>query len=119
MSWHSSRTIPLLLTAAGLWSVGLTAALRGILGDGAYLVGGLLLGATTLVAVLASLPPRPWWVAAAFVVVGLLGLVNLLGMLTIGILMLPATVALATAVVLMRERLTPASPAAGARADSM
>jgi hypothetical protein len=54
--------------------------------------------------------PRVRPVATAFVVVAVLGLVNLLAMLSIGIFVLPATGALAAAVRLMPAGTVPASP---------
>lgn len=79
-------------------------------GRGGYVLACLPLVATILVGVLATLRPRPGPVVAAFVVVGVLGVFNLLAMLTIGIFFVPATAALAVAVAVMLARAAAAAP---------
>jgi hypothetical protein len=111
----TGRLVALFLTVAGVWSVGLVVVFADeVERDGGYVVAGVPLVATALVAVLAALAallrPRAWPVVVAFVVVGPLGCVNLLAMLTIGIFFIPATGALAAAVLLMLTRATPVSP---------
>lgn len=106
----TTRTIALSLTFAGLWSsallVGSVRTFGEDLGPGRWLLGSIPLAATLLVAVMALAKVGPGPVAGAFVVVGLLGIGNLLAMLTVGIFVVPATGALLIAAASMRVRWT-------------
>ncbi|WP_244930081.1 hypothetical protein [Nocardioides sp. W7] len=126
----ATRSISIPLAFAGLWSLGLAAGV-GVapmvsettmtsdgattsttrtlveeIGSGAYALAGLPLMATILIGCLSIIRPRVGPVVAAFVVVGALGIFNLLAMLSIGIFFVPATAALVVATCAMWARAT-------------
>ncbi len=87
-------------------------------GSYAYLVACVPLTVSVVVALLAAFRPHLTTAGIAACIVGLLGVLNLLAMLTVGIFVLPATAALVVAVVAMFVRATSASPPSARETDA-
>lgn len=86
------------------------ASLADVNGPYAYAVAGVPLFVTVAVALLATFQPHLALALAALGVAGVLGVANLLAMLTVGIFVLPTTGALLLAAILMLARATSRAP---------